>query len=464
MALARVTVVGLGPGDEGFLTTRTRDVLAGATVARLRTAQHPAAAAFAHVPSYDQLYEAAESFEALYLAIVDDLVELAQRSPEHHVVYAVPGSPVVAEHTVELLLARSDVTVTLEPALSVIEVAVSALGRDPMTQQLRIVDALGGTEPLRGPGPLLVLQTYNVEVLASVADRLPPETLVEVLYHLGLPEQEITSLHARELTSFHRADHLTSLWVPELRTAGVAMDDLIALMERLRRECPWDEEQTHASLSRHLLEEAYEVIDALEAYVERDDRGSAVDLEEELGDVLFQIVFHAQLGSEDGRFSFASLADGVREKMIARHPHVFGDVNVATSDDVAEQWEVLKRSEKSRESIVDGIPRQLPALTYYAKLRRKAQAVGIDPLDPGRAMGVALRQLADLVVPLVPVTDATVSTESDDAWGDVLASISDLARVAGVDLESALRRRALVLASDIRSRESEKRGAAEPEE
>ena len=169
-----VRVVGLGPGDADLLTRRTFDLLRDAPVVRLRTRVHPAAAAFPDPASYDDLYERAASFDELYDAIVADLIELAREAPGGEVVYAVPGSPVVAERTVELLVASSDVTTVLEPAVSVIDVACAALGRDPMASGLRVVDALANVEALRGPGPLLVLQTYSSAILASVADRLPP--------------------------------------------------------------------------------------------------------------------------------------------------------------------------------------------------------------------------------------------------------------------------------------------------
>ena len=262
-----VRVIGLGPGDIDLLSERTRRLLDESPVARLRTRVHPAAKAFPDVASYDALYDQASSFDDLYRDIADDLVRLASESPTQEVVYAVPGSPVVAERTVELLGLSNEVTVIREPAVSVIDVACSALGRDPMASGLRIVDALASVESFRGPGPLLVLQTYSSEILALVADRLAPETVVTVLHHLGLRDETIVELTAEALTSFDAVDHLTSLWIDALRTTGEAMDDLVSFMKRLRLECPWDQEQTHASLTRHLLEEAYETLDALETFV-----------------------------------------------------------------------------------------------------------------------------------------------------------------------------------------------------
>ncbi len=453
-----VRVVGLGPGDLDLVTTRALRLISESPVVRLRTRIHPAARGFADVASYDDWYDRAASFEELYRDIADDLVSLASSSPNGEVVYVVPGSPVVAERTVELVRERSGVRTVCEPAVSVIDVVCAALGRDPMTAGLRVVDALASSEPFRGPGPLLVLQTYAPEVLATVADRLAPSTEVTVLHHVGLPDEVITVLSARELTSFGQADHLTSLWIDGLRTAGEATDDLVDFMRRLRRECPWDQEQTHASLTRHLLEEAYETLDALETFVRLEASGApldaaAVHVEEELGDLLFQIVFHAELGDEEGLFSLATIADGVRDKLIGRHPHVFGDVQVASSNEVATRWEVLKRDEKGRESVTDGIAWQLPALTLYAKLLRKAALVDVELLDGAAARARALSALGSLEFTSDPANDAASSSDVAPAWGDALTAMLDAAQWAGVDLEGVLRERARLLRDEIRHRE-----------
>lgn len=450
-----VRVVGLGPGNADLITRRTYELLRDAPIVRLRTRVHPAATAFLDVASYDDLYESAESFEALYDAIANDLIELARHAPDGEVVYAVPGSPVVAERTVELLVVSDAVTTVLEPAVSVIDVVCASLGRDPMASGLRVVDALANSEPLRGPGPLLVLQTYSSEVLASVADRIPKSTIVTVVHHVGLSDEVITELSAGELVSFGDVDHLTSLWIDGLRTAGEAMDDLVAFMRRLRLECPWDQEQTHASLTRHLLEEAYETLDALEAFVrvEDDERSEeAAHVEEELGDLLFQIVFHAELGDEEDLFNLATIADGVRDKLIGRHPHVFGDVRVKNSNEVAQRWEILKRDEKGRESVTDGIAWQLPALILYTKLLRKATLVD-RRRDAEDSRATALAAVQSLSLRHDGVDDAESSSNVDHRWGDAIAALVEMAQWAGVDLEGVLRDRARQLRDEIRSAE-----------
>jgi tetrapyrrole methylase family protein/MazG family protein len=243
-----VRVVGLGPSTAEHITERTARLIRESPVVRFRTVVHPSVLHFGKVESYDEFYERANSFDELYAEIADDLVRLARESPDHEVLYVVPGSPVVAERTVELLRERSDVSVLTEPAVSVIDVACAALGRDPMSAGLRIADALDSVENLRGgPGPILLLQTYSPEILATVAQRLPGSLEVTVLHHLGLEDEAIVTSRADELTNFAQADHLTSLWIGEFRDAGAAMSDLLDMMRRLRAECPWDQEQTHAT-------------------------------------------------------------------------------------------------------------------------------------------------------------------------------------------------------------------------
>jgi tetrapyrrole methylase family protein/MazG family protein len=458
-----VRVVGLGPGDVDLLTRRTARLLEQAPVVRLRTRVHPAASGLGAIESYDEWYERAESFEALYDAIVEDLISLSASSPNGEVVYAVPGSPIVAERTVELLRERDDVVTICEPAVSVIDVACAALGRDPMASGLRVVDALATTEPLRGPGPLLVLQAYSSEVLAMVADRLPANTVVTVLHHVGLGDEVVRELRADELASFLEVDHLTSLWIDGLRTAGEATDDLVDFMRRLRRECPWDQEQTHASLTRHLLEESYETLDALETFVRLEAEGLDVDaavahVEEELGDLLFQIVFHAELGDEEDRFSLATIADGVRDKLIGRHPHVFGDVQVSDSNEVATRWETLKRDEKGRDSITDGIAWELPALTLYTKLLRKAALVDLRASSGDESRRRAIEALRSLTIGARAASDAESSSDAASAWGDAASELVAAAQWAGVDLEGVLRERALRLRDEIRNVEGQPKG------
>ncbi len=466
VARARVVVVGLGPAGADLLAPVAVARLSGEAPTFLRTRIHPAATAFGHLESFDSFYEQLDDFQEVYERIVDTLVETALASGE--VVYGVPGSPLVAERTVELLRERPEIELVVVPALSFVDLAWAALGVDPLETQARIVDATAIGDRLRGPGPILVTQCYSTAVLSSVklavdADLLEAPPRVILLHHLGLDDERVVEMGIDDLDRVETVDHLTSVYIPTLRTVGPAAEDLVDLMTRLRAECPWDQRQTHASLTRHLLEEAYEALEALENLTEAIETGAGVDeayehAAEELGDVVFQVVFHAHLAAEEGYFDLTQVLDGVRTKLISRHPHVFGDVVVSGPDEVASNWEDLKRAEKGRASVTDGIPAALPSLTRYIKLRRKAAAIGM--AEPSaEATRDELRGLIDTMDldALVPSGDADSASSGPIAehLGKLLAASAELSRLAGIDPELALRHRADALRAAILDAEGE---------
>jgi tetrapyrrole methylase family protein/MazG family protein len=344
--------------------------------------------------------------DEVYSTIVSRLLDAAASGD---VLYAVPGSPLVAERTVELLRARGDVVVELVPGMSFLDLAFARLGVDPVAAGVRVVDGHRFAVEAAGErGPLLIAQCDSRAVLSDIkiaVDGEPPAS-VTVLQRLGLPDEQIYDVAWADLDRDVEPDHLTSLWVPEL-AAPVAMElvRFVELVRTLREQCPWDREQTHASLTRHLLEETYEVLEAIAAL----DESGPDHLEEELGDLLFQVVFHATLASEEGWFTLADVARGVHDKLVHRHPHVFGDVEAESVDHVVRNWEQIKKAEKGRESLMDGIPADLPSLLYAHKVQRKIASVGIEPPLGG------------------------------DALGDRLFALVDEARRAGVDPETALR-------------------------
>jgi tetrapyrrole methylase family protein/MazG family protein len=477
--VARIVAVGLGPAGDAHLSAYARELLEEATTVRLRTRRHPAAEAFPEVESFDALYEEAEDFDALYARIADELVALANADPSRTVVYAVPGSPLVAERTVALLRARDDVEVEVVAAVSFVDLACAALAIDPVDVGLRLLDALSAPDRLRGPGPVLLAQTHSPAVLADLALRVDADLAdapvrAVVLHHLGLDDEQVVELDVAELGTFADADHLTSVYLPQLRTAGDAVEDLVELMAVLRVGCPWDRVQTHGSLTRYLLEESYEAIDAIEALAAAldaeahgptDVAAPAAHAREELGDLLVQVVFHSLLGHEEGLFDLRAVADAVRDKLVGRHPHVFGDVVAETPDAVAERWEEIKRDEKGRESVMDGIPDALPALSLMAKVRRKALATGLSAPARGSLVADVHAALDALPDPGPLSDDASIGSdrEATEAIGRALEAVCDLARLVGVDPEQALRDRARQLSDAIRAGEAQRFQAANGE-
>ena len=215
--------------------------------------------------------------------------------------------------------------------------------------------------------------------------------------------------------------------VPSSRR-GERLLDLVRVMARLRGPggCPWDREQTHASLARHLLEETHETLDAIDA-------GDHDRLREELGDVLLQVVFHAQMAADDGAWDVDDVAQSIVEKLIRRHPHVFGDVEVAGADEVLVNWERIKADEKGEKPLEDDIPETLPALARASKVQRRAAGWGFE----WRSVDSALEALKEEVGELETHTDAD---NAEEEIGDVLFATVSVARRLGVDPESALRR------------------------
>jgi tetrapyrrole methylase family protein/MazG family protein len=407
-----VVVVGLGPAGADLLTAGTLATIEAVPHRFLRTRRHPAAEAVPGAADFDEVYETAASFEDVYAAIVEALVAAATEHGE--VLYAVPGSPVVAERAVELLLADERIEVELLPALSFLDLAWARLGVDPVALGARLVDGRRFEVEAAGErGPLLIGQCDQPHVLSEIKLSLDDGPEVVVLQRLGLDDESVRTVAWDDLDREVVPDHLTSLWIPRLaEPVASEVERFHQLVRRLRAECPWDAEQTHASLTRHLLEETYEVLDALDHVDEEAGTGFA-DLEEELGDLLFQVVFHSVLAAEEGQFTLADVARGIHDKLHARHPHVFDpQPGVNDTAHLTAEWERRKVQEKGRESVMDGIPAALPALAYAAKVQKKAASQGVDwrTLVPG-----------------------------GDPWARAVLDLVDELRASGRDPETVLR-------------------------
>lgn len=439
----KVTVVGLGPGAPGQLPEASRLALLGADHAVLRTGKHPSAEGLGHLATFDHLYEEAADFEEVYRRIVDELAAAArsEQAAGRRVVYGVPGSPLVAEATVTLLRADPALEVEILPAPSFLDLAWAALGIDPVMSGVRLIDGARCEVEVAGrAGPFLVAQCWSAAMLSRLKLALAPgeDTVgtAVLLHHLGLPDEQVREVPLADLDRTLDPDHLTSVFVEAARAPVAAeMARLDELVRTLRERCPWDKEQTHASLTPHLIEETYEVLDAI-AELDRTTEPVPLPLvehlEEELGDLLFQVFFHARLAAEEGWFTVAEVAERVHDKLVDRHPHVFGDVQAATPGAVMANWEVIKANEKGRDSVTDGIPSALPALVLAAKLERKARAVGLpvaSTADRRRRLERALAALHD--------------APGIGALGEALYELAALATDLDLDAEQALRTSAL---------------------
>lgn len=455
---ASITVVGLGPGDASLLTVAARSLIEAATEVWLRTSRHPTVAglpAGPHYESFDAVYDAAASFDDVYETIVARLLELGRRPGG--VIYAVPGHPLFGEATTRALLERADtadVAVHIVPGVSFLDSASAALGFDPLADGLLLLDALALGERRRRlvpQRPTLIAQVYNDRTAAHVKlallDAYPPEHPVRVVRAAGADGASLTDTTVERLDRDSTFDHLATLYVPALAlTDDVrSFEGVRAVVARLRSPeggCPWDLEQTHESLKRFLLEEAYEALEAL-------DEGSPRRLAEELGDLLMQIVLHAQVGEDEGTFVIEDVLASIATKLVRRHPHVFGDLEVEGAADVLANWEVLKKEERGDAPVLDAVPKAMPALAQAQSVQSRAAKAGHDQ-PPAGSLAELLDTLADASVEAAP-----------EALGALLFGIVAVARERGIDAEESLRLAVRRFREGISAREARQREAAD---
>ena len=439
----RITIVGLGPGDYQRIPSETTRLLLDpdATVI-VRTLEHPAArhlSGLRVVESGDDLYEAAETFDAVYEQLAERVVKAAAGAP---VIFAVPGSPYVGERTPALIrekAAQVGVPVEVKGGESFLDLAISEVGVDPIGDGLAVLNGHQLPDPLLLHLPTIITQVDVPMVLIAVQDALarllPPETPITVLMDLGTGQARVETVALQALGGAY-AGLRTSLFV---NASAVGIPGLIATMQRLRAECPWDREQTHHSLVRNLVEETYELVEALARLPVQAPAGEADfvaydAVEDELGDLLLQVLFHSTMAREAGAFDVEDVAERLREKLVRRHPHVFGDVEATTAQEVLQNWEQIKQDEKQRSSMMDDVPAGLPGMERAAKLQRRAATVGFDWENSAAVMDKVREEVTELEEALPD------RVQAEHELGDLLFSAVNLARHLHIDPEVALRR------------------------
>jgi len=435
-----IHIVGLGPGLPGLLTVEADRLLRAAGEIYVRTSRHPTVGALppsATVHSFDDVYQQHERFEQVYEEIAARVVQLGQRT--EGVVYAVPGHPLVGEASVQRVLALAearDIPLCIVEGLSFVEPTCSLLSLDPL-HGLQIADAMELAllhyPPFNPDAPVLLGQLYSRSLASDVKLVLmalyPDDHAVTLVHGAGTAEAALCPVRLYELDRLEEIDHLTSLYVPPLAQAG-SVQAFQEVVGRLRAPggCPWDREQTHLSLRPYLLEEAYEVLDAL-------DREDTAALKEELGDLLLQILLHTQVAIEDGEFRMSDVVAHIVTKLKRRHPHVFGQLQVSGSDEVLVNWEHIKRQEKQHKrekGALAAVPRSMPALARAESLQRRVARLGFDWPDVEGAWGKVEEEWQEL-------RRAGTEEERHRELGDLLFALVSLAGWLDVDAECALR-------------------------
>jgi tetrapyrrole methylase family protein/MazG family protein len=437
-----ITIVGLGPGAVDDLSLKAWRTLENAAKVYLRTERHPCVP---HLPqqtvyeSFDHLYETIEAFEDVYAHITATLIEAAKSGD---VIYAVPGDPLVGESTTTRILTaakENHITVNIINGISFIEPMLANLGIDAL-DGLQILDGLDIAAmhhpPLNPEYPALIAQVYSRSVASDVKltlmNQYPDEFEVTLIHGAGTEGQIVETVPLYEIDRSEQINHLTSLYLPAAGayTSFESFQEVIAHL-RAPEGCPWDRKQTHDSLRPYLIEEAYEVLEAI-------DNGDWEALAGELGDLMLQVVLHTQIATEYGEFYMKDVLEYVNRKMIRRHPHVWGTVDVnGNADTVVANWEQIKKAEKStgekRESLLDGIPKALPAVMVAWKYQAKAAKVGFDWADISGVEDKAQEELNEIIAE----TDANLKAHE---IADLMFVLVNWLRWLGIeDVESLMR-------------------------
>ncbi len=439
-----IIIIGLGSGDENRLTLGALKLLMSGKPVYLRTREHPVVAYLEsegiEFTSFDDFYQDATEFSEVYQRIVDALIDEAAMNKE--LVYAVPGNPLVAEQTVRMLYAAAadaGIKVQVLGGESFIDTLFERLLIDPIDGFMVLNGETLMADELNSNINTLIAQVYN-QLIAShikltLMEYYPDDYIVYIVESLGVPEMErVTGLPIFELDRVpERFHNLSSVLVPKNQEPLLIKRDINQLLELIRvlrgpDGCPWDRVQTHQSIRKNLIEETYELVEAI-------DRQDFDEMLEELGDVFLQVILHSLMAEDEGYFDLYDVVEELMRKLIRRHPHVFGDAVAGQEEEARAEWERIKAQEnidggRQRKSVLDGVPRDLPETYKAYKLQKKAASVGFDWSEVAPVYDKIREELAE-------VSQATGEQLAEEV-GDLLFAVVNLARFYKIDPEEAL--------------------------
>lgn len=439
-----IKIVGLGPGSSDALTLGTINALKSSSCIKLRTEKHPTVDYLREIgivfDTYDFAYEKFDTFDEVYEFISDEVIKEYEQLENKELIYSVPGHPLVAEKSVELLINKckaKNIECKLVTAVSFVDAMLEVLNIDPING-LAIIDAFDIKNQIIDKNKnIIITQVYNKliasEVKLHLLDIYGDNVNVTFVRAAGVEGEEIVrEIPLYELDRIEEIDYLTSIFIGSQKDTYDSIEDLVNIMELLRSPegCPWDREQTHESIKRCVIEEAYELAEA----IEKDDDECII---EELGDLLLQVVFHCQIAREDGYFSLRDVINSICTKMIRRHPHVFSDVTVEGTEDVLSNWDDIKKVEKSIETVTDEMKRVakgLPALIRAEKIQKKAQKVGFEWDNVDDAFNKVFEEYNEVKEVYKSKNELRIL----DEIGDLFFAIVNVSRFLNIDSEEAL--------------------------
>lgn len=437
-----IEVLGLGAGDLEQLPFGVYKKLMKADHVYLRTKEHPVIAELVQegldFTSFDSIYEKHDQFEEVYQEIVQNLLEKAKAE---QVVYGVPGHPLVAERTVQLLLEygpKEDVDIIIGGGQSFIDAIFQSLKIDPVDGFQLLDGTLLKSSQLQIDQHIFISQVYDQFVASNIKltlmERLPDDYEVVIVTAAGSRNENIERVPLYELDRKVTLDNLTSVYVPPVQDEQIMLKNFSKLREiiailRGPNGCLWDKEQTHETLKKYLIEETYEVIEAI-------DSGDIDHLIEELGDVLLQVMLHAQIGEDEGYFAIEDVIEVLSSKMIRRHPHVFGDKKAEDSKEVLRNWQEIKKQEKgeTESSLLDGISKSMPNLLRAYEIQKKAAKVGFD----WQEITPALEKVKEELEEFENEINQESFLEAKKEFGDILFAFVNVARFLDINPEEAL--------------------------
>ncbi|WP_096549924.1 bifunctional methyltransferase/pyrophosphohydrolase YabN [Ureibacillus thermosphaericus] len=437
-----ITIMGLGASDYEQLPIGIYKKLKEAKKVFVRTMEHPVLRVLQdegiQFESFDHVYEKHDTFQPVYQEIVEHLLEAAQAEP---IVYAVPGHPLVAEQTVQLLIEaerEGKVQLAIEGGQSFLDPIFAALKIDPI-EGFQLLDGTNfSIHDVNMRSHVLIAQVYDQfsasEVKLTLMEKYRDDYPITVVTGAGSSNELIKTIPLYELDQAMELNNLTTIYVPPVKSHLDALKDwttfrnIIATL-RGPNGCPWDRKQTHESLKKYLIEETHEFLAAVD---EKDDFGMV----EELGDILLQVFLHAQIGEDEGYFNLEEVLENISEKMIRRHPHVFGDLSVKDADEVVLNWEEIKKQEKGeqKESLLKGEYRPNSSLQTSYNYQKKAAAVGFDWPDASGALSKFNEEWKEFREELEKGNNESIM----DEFGDVLFTLVNIARFYNISPEEAM--------------------------
>lgn len=441
----KIVVMGLGAGSLEQIPYGVYKKLKTAGKCFTRTFDHPVIAELQQegivFESFDRIYEKYDTFEEVYEDISSEIIKSAKNSD---VIYTVPGHPMVAEKTVQLLLEKTEGTnleLHIEGGQSFLDDLFQAVKIDPIDGFQLLDGTAFKKEEIQITQHMIIGQVYDgfiaSEVKLTLMEKLPDDYHIAIITAAGSVKEEVKWIPLYELDREVKLSNLTSVYVPPVKKDELLNKEFFNLrniIAELRGPdgCPWDRKQTHESLKKYLIEESYELIDAIDT----DDMDGMIS---ELGDLLLQVLLHAQIGEDEGMFMIEDVIQSISEKMIRRHPHVFSTVKVADAEEVVKNWDAIKLQEKesvdATASLLDGVEKSLPQLLIAYEYQKKAAKVGFDwkEIEP------AWEKVKEEIEEFQKEIDTDSSYENLRAeFGDILFALVNIGRFYKIYPEEAL--------------------------